>query len=248
MTKRYLFANWKMNLTEDESVDLAKKFTEASKSLKNTTVGVAPATLNVSATKKAVGSNLLVGTQNVYYEEKGAFTGEVSIPMLKAAGVDFTITGHSERRNIFGESNELVAKRTQKALDEGLITIFCIGEKLDARENGQTNDILASQIDALTSLLQNKNYENLIIAYEPVWAIGTGKVATTKEIEETHAFIAKHWKDQTGYDCPPILYGGSVKPDNYAEIIKVPLVSGALVGGAALKADQFTKLMEISEN
>ncbi|MGI6680794.1 MAG: triose-phosphate isomerase [Bdellovibrionota bacterium] len=247
MTKRYLFANWKMNLTEEESINLAKKFANASSTLKNTVVGVAPSMLNVSATKKAVQNSLLVGAQNVYFEDSGAFTGEVSVQMLKAINADFTLTGHSERRNVFGETDELVAKRTKKALDENLITIFCIGEKLDARESGQTNKVLQTQMDALISLLENKNYENLIIAYEPVWAIGTGKVATTKEIKETHSFIATYWEEKTSFTCPPILYGGSVKPDNYEEIIKVPLVSGALVGGAALKEDQFVGLMEISE-
>lgn len=248
MNQRYLFANWKMNLTEEESISLAKKFAEASKGLK-TVVGVAPASVNISQTKKAVNdTSLLVGSQNVYFEEKGAFTGEISIPMLKAINADFTITGHSERRNIFNESSELVAKRTMAGLNANLITIFCIGEKLEARESGNTNKVLAEQMNALISLLGNKKDENLIIAYEPVWAIGTGKVATTTEIKETHNFIATYWQEKTGNTCPPILYGGSVKPDNYEEIIRVPLVAGALVGGAALKEDQFTTLMKISEN
>ncbi len=247
MTQRYLFANWKMNLTEDESASLAKKFADALKGLR-TIVGVAPATLNVSQTKKAVeGTSLLVGSQNVYFEEKGAFTGEISIPMLKAINADFVITGHSERRNIFNEDSELVAKRTMAGLNAGLVTIFCIGEKLDARESGNTNKVLAEQIDALISLLGNKEDKNLIIAYEPVWAIGTGKVATTLEIKDTHEFIANYWEKKTQNTCPPILYGGSVKPDNYEEIIKVPLVAGALVGGAALKEEQFVSLMKISE-
>ncbi len=168
--------------------------------------------------------------------------------MLKAINADFTITGHSERRNIFNESSELVAKRTMAGLNANLITIFCIGEKLEARESGNTNKVLAEQMNALISLLGNKKDENLIIAYEPVWAIGTGKVATTTEIKETHNFIATYWQEKTGNTCPPILYGGSVKPDNYEEIIRVPLVAGALVGGAALKEDQFTTLMKISEN
>lgn len=167
--------------------------------------------------------------------------------MLREAGCSFCLTGHSERRHILGESNDLVVKRTLGVVAAGFTVIFCIGEKLDERESGRTNQVLESQLIPVLSALNPQQTGLIVLAYEPVWAIGTGKVASIKEIQETHAFIHDFWNSRIPGTCPPILYGGSVAPDNFGEIVRVPLVGGALVGGASLVFAKFKALIDIAE-
>jgi triosephosphate isomerase (TIM) len=179
----------------------------------------------------AVESGLTVFAQNVHWDEAGAFTGEVSAPMLLELGVEGAIVGHSERRQYFGETDETVSRRARAALQAGLRVIACVGELEEERERGQTEIVLRRQVDVLAP------HEKLVVAYEPVWAIGTGKTATPELAQEAHAFI-KRLLDV------PVLYGGSVKPENAAELLRQPDVDGALVGGASLEADSFTAICE----
>lgn len=245
--KNYVAANWKMNLSAADSAKLAAAFKEASVGLKKSEVWVAPSPTAIPAVAEALkGSNVRYGGQNVYAPE-GAFTGEVSVSMLKEFGCTFSIVGHSERRHVFGETDALVVKRTVVALQAQFGICFCIGEKLDERESGNTRAVLERQLKPLIEAIKDLDQSLLVIAYEPVWAIGTGKVATLEEIEDAHKFVVDYWKSESGKTCPPILYGGSVTPDNYGPILKLDSVSGALVGGASLSIEKFGKLIEISE-
>ena len=245
---RILAGNWKMNLVQKDAAELASKLAAASRELHSTEIWVAPAFTSLAAVAGELkNSNVRWGSQNVHWENHGAFTGEVSIPMLKEFGCTFCIVGHSERRHVFGESNDLVAKRTLGVLKSDLTAILCVGEKLDEREGGQTNKVLEEQLRPILKEISAVQAKQIVIAYEPVWAIGTGKVATVKEIKEAHAFIHEFWSANLSGACPPILYGGSVAPDNFGEIVNVPLVGGALVGGASLNFQKFSELIKISE-
>jgi triosephosphate isomerase (TIM) len=175
------------------------------------------------------GTEIAVAAQNVHWEEEGPFTGEVSAPMLRELGVYGAIVGHSERRQLFGETDEGVAKRTRAALDAGLSVIACVGETEEERESGETEDVLRRQVSVLEA------EDNLVVAYEPVWAIGTGKTATPEITQEAHEFIK-------GLLDVPVLYGGSVKPENAEELLSLPAVDGALVGGASLDVESFTSI------
>jgi triosephosphate isomerase len=181
--------------------------------------------------REAFTCNLPVYAQNVHWDDKGAYTGEVSAAMLRELGVDGALVGHSERRLYFGENDETVAKRARHALDAGLGVIACVGETEEEREAGVTEDVLRRQVGVL------EPHENLVIAYEPVWAIGTGKVATPEQVQEAHALI------KTLLDVP-VLYGGSCKPENVEPIFGCPDVDGALVGGASLEVESFTAICE----
>lgn len=249
MNKKNIVAgNWKMNLGPKAAIELAQSLKEPAASCQKTEVWVAPAFPSLSnVIKTAAGSTLKVGAQNVHWEEKGAFTGEASVSMLKELGCNFAIVGHSERRHIFGESDEMVSKRCLAALNSGLPVILCIGETLAQREASETTSVLIKQLEAVTNSVNAELSKLLTIAYEPVWAIGTGKVASIDEIADAHDSIDKYWQSVHGDNTPPILYGGSVSPDNFAEIIKVDRVSGALVGGASLSTEKFSKLIAISE-
>jgi triosephosphate isomerase (TIM) len=245
--KNLLVANWKMNLGPSKSAQLARDLRELANGLKKTEIWVAPSPVCLPAVLEQVkGSGVRSGAQNVHWAATGAFTGEVSVPMLQELSADFAITGHSERRHQFGETNELVVKRSLGALSQGLGVIHCIGEKLDERERGETNAVLARQLEPLFAEARADSFGNLVIAYEPVWAIGTGKVASVEEIREAHAFISGILGKYGAAACP-VLYGGSVTPENYAGIIALDLVNGALVGGASLTLEGMRKLAEISE-
>jgi triosephosphate isomerase len=187
-----------------------------------------------------------VAAQNMYFEKEGAFTGEVSPTMLTDLGVTHVILGHSERRAYFGETDEGVARKTKVALDNGLTPISCVGETLAEREAGRTMDVVGRQVDAVLQAVSADEAVKVVIAYEPVWAIGTGKVATPEQAQEVHAFVrgriaSKHGRGVS--DVLRVLYGGSVKPDNVKGLMALPDVDGALVGGASLKADSFLKLV-----
>ena len=191
-------------------------------------------------------SPIAVGGQNCYSKESGAFTGEVSPQMLKDVGCTWTIIGHSERREIFEESDEFLNEKLHFALDSGLKVMFCIGETLEQREGGQMNDVLTRQVSKGLTGIQEEQFEHIAIAYEPVWAIGTGVTATPDQAEEAHAFVRQLIHDQFGGTVANnlrIQYGGSVKPDNAGELMGKPNVNGALVGGASLKSESFTGIV-----
>lgn len=214
-------------------------------------VGVCPpAPYLVAVADKLRGSKVVLGGQNASYEKPGAFTGEVAIEMLTDVGCQWVILGHSERRQFFGDTDDVINKKTHAALERGLKVIFCIGEMLDDRQSGRTESVLETQ---LTKGLQNisaAQMEKIVIAYEPVWAIGTGVTASPEQAEETHAFIRKWLTQRFGQavaDKVQIQYGGSVKGENAKELLAKPNIDGALVGGASLKADQFLAIVRAAK-
>ncbi len=237
--RKIIAANWKMNMSFNEIDDFFFFFEKNDNFKKGREIYIAPPFVYIDYVKKR-SKNFKIGSQNCFYEDKGAFTGEVSVKMLKDLNADFVIVGHSERRNIFNEDDDLLNKKVKKVLEENLECIFCIGEKLKERESGKTFEILEKQLRE--GLKDISNYENLIIAYEPVWAIGTGKNATTAQIEEAHSFI-KDFINKNVANNLPILYGGSVKPENITEILNCKNVDGVLVGGASLIAEKFYKII-----
>ena len=222
--------NWKMYKGPAETAEFCIELRRRAEEFTWIDIAVCPpfASLGV-AVQLLAGTDIAVAAQNVHWESEGAFTGEVSAPMLRELGVYGAIVGHSERRQLFGETDEGVAKRARAALDAGLSVIACVGETEAEREAGETEDVLRRQV----SLLEAE--DNLVVAYEPVWAIGTGKTATPEIAQEAHAFI-KSLLDA------PVLYGGSVKPDNAAELLAQPDVDGALVGGASLDVESFAAI------
>ena len=250
MRKWIVAGNWKMNNSIAESIALAKTIKEGSSGIQGGTVILAPPfTALFSVTEIIKDSDLSLAAQNMYYEDKGAFTGEVSPVMLKDVGCSYVIIGHSERRKYFQESDSDVNLKVKKALDAGLTPIMCVGETDEEREKGITKDVVGRQVrNGLAGL---GKMDNIVIAYEPVWAIGTGKVATTEQAQEVHAFIRgiikENFSGQASADIC-ILYGGSVIRDNIGDLIAMEDIDGALVGGASLKADGFLGIIQkISE-
>lgn len=247
MRKKVIAGNWKMNNNIPASVKLIK---ELKSNLPDTDVLVIvcpPFTSLESSKNELAGSSIKLGAQNMYFEENGAFTGEISPEMLLNAGCEYVILGHSERRTIFQESNELINKKMKKALSSGLKPIFCIGETLKEREDGITEKIVELQVREGLDGIPESDLKNIIIAYEPVWAIGTGKVATPQQAEDVHAFIRNLIKSMYSDEAAETLviqYGGSVKPDNASELLSQKDIDGALVGGACLKADSFISIIK----
>jgi triosephosphate isomerase len=242
MRKPFIAGNWKMNLNKAESVALAKALAEKANG-EQVEVAVCPPALYLDAVAAALaGSSVGLGAQNVAAESNGAFTGELSTEMLLDVGCKYVILGHSERRQLFHETDADVNKKAKKALAAGLIPIVCVGETLAQREAGQTLNVVQTQFDGSLAGIPASDMQRVVIAYEPVWAIGTGKVATTAQAEEVHAALRKllqsRYNSQVA-DAVRIQYGGSVKPDNAAELLAQPNIDGALVGGASLKADSF---------
>ena len=251
MTRTPLIAgNWKMHLTRAEAVELATAVAAASKGLTDREVMIAPAFLSLAAVKEAVAdSPVRVAAQNVAWEKQGAFTGEVSPPMLQDVGVDMVILGHSERRHIFGEDDAMVNRRLAGALHFDLTPILCVGEKLEEREQGNTFKVVAEQLSKGLEGIRAEQMEQVVIAYEPVWAIGTGKTASKEQAQEVHAFIRVTLADlyeKTLADSVRILYGGSVKPENIDSLMAQSDVDGALVGGAALQAESFARIINFT--
>jgi triosephosphate isomerase len=248
MNRRPLIAgNWKMHLTLSEAVHLAQAIAEASGDCPDRDVLVAPAFTALSAVCNAVkGSTLLVGAQNVAWETHGAYTGEISPAMLSDIGIAWAIIGHSERRQLFGEDDAMINRRVQGALTNNIHPILCIGETLAEREAGHTFAVLEQQVRKGLDQVTNAQMTDLVLAYEPVWAIGTGKTATKEQAQEVHAFI-RHlltgMYEKSVADATRILYGGSVKPDNINDLMAQPDIDGALVGGAALKAESFARIV-----
>jgi triosephosphate isomerase len=210
-------------------------------------VVICPTFVNIPAAVEAVrGSRIGIGGQNLYWEKEGAYTGEISGPMLKAAGAQWVIIGHSERRQYFSETDATVLKRTAAALEAGLQPIVCVGEKLEERESGRTNDVLSSQFDGGIAGLTPEQFAQIVIAYEPVWAIGTGKTATPEIAEDAHGAIRGLVRAKFGADSAGkvrILYGGSVKPDNVKTLMSQEDIDGVLVGGASLDPKSFAAIV-----
>jgi triosephosphate isomerase (TIM) len=244
MRTKFIAGNWKMNLTKTSSIELARAIARFVPN--NVEVGVAPPFVYIDAVASAIsGSKLLLGAQDAYCEQGGAYTGEICVPMLKDLGVRFCLSGHSERRHVLNESPELVSKKTHAIYSAGLIAIHCVGETLQQRDSNQTLNVVRSQVGELNpSIITDPN--RLVIAYEPVWAIGTGRNATDQQAQEVHAFarqtLAAMWNSDFAARVR-IQYGGSLKPENARGLFSQPDVDGGLIGGASLKADSFLSIV-----
>lgn len=249
MRRKVIAGNWKMNNDLQQSVNLIEE-------LKNKLAGrevncdvlICPPFTSLYEAKKIIdGSIIKLGAQNMFYEDSGAFTGEISAPMLKSVGCEYVILGHSERRTIFGEKDIMINKKVRKAISQNLKPILCVGETLEEREKDVTEKVVKRQIEKGLNDVTPDEVLNVIIAYEPVWAIGTGKTATPQQAQEVHAFIRKLLATMYSKDFAeliPIQYGGSVKPDNAKELLSQKDIDGALVGGACLKVDSFIGIIE----
>lgn len=250
MRKPLIAGNWKMNKTVKEATALAKELAGLDFPSDREVV-IAPPFVCLAAVEKAIKSSAIqLGAQNLYPEAKGAFTGEVSADMLKSAGVSHVILGHSERRTIFGETNTFINRKVVSALGAGLTAILCVGELLEEREKGVQNDVVKEQTIACLSGVSNEALEHLVIAYEPVWAIGTGKTASPEDADEMHAFIRAIIGDlysKSSAESLRILYGGSVNESTVDTLLAKTHIDGALVGGASLKAESFSRIMNFKE-
>jgi triosephosphate isomerase len=246
--KPFVGGNWKMNLHRDQAVSLAKQLADSGLATDKVDVAVCPAFPYLAAVGDALGSSgIKLGAQDCYYEANGAFTGEVSLSMLKDVGVSVVIIGHSERRHVIGERNELINAKTLAALEAGLEVILCVGEKIEQREANQTDAINRGQTALGLAGVSAEQMSKVTIAYEPVWAIGTGKTATPDDAQAAHAairsFVRSGLYNQQVADGLRIQYGGSMKPGNAAELIAQPDIDGGLIGGAALKAADFAGII-----
>lgn len=247
MTNRIpiIAGNWKMNLNIEQSVALVRAIAEGIKGISGVDVLVAPPFTNLYAVKQAIGNaDILLAAQNMHWEKEGAFTGEVSPQMIIDTGCSHVILGHSERRSLFKENDEIINSKVKSAFLAGLTPIVCIGETLSERENGWTFDVIRNQLKGSLRFFveEGRLPASMILAYEPVWAIGTGRTATPEQAQEVHLFIRdwiKETFDKDTSDQVRILYGGSVKPDNASALMSRPDIDGALVGGASLKPESF---------
>ncbi|MEJ6952314.1 triose-phosphate isomerase [Natronospora cellulosivora (SeqCode)] len=246
MRKPFIAGNWKMNKTVSEAEALVNALKEKVAGITEVEIAVCPPAVNLVPVKNLTSdSNIQVGAQNMYWEESGAFTGELAGPMLKEVGVNYVILGHSERREYFNESDEDVNKKAKAAFKYGLKPIICVGETLEEREAGKTIDKVKTQIKADLAGFSDQELEDTVIAYEPIWAIGTGKTATAEDANEVigkiRDLIREDFADTA--DKVRIQYGGSVKPNNVEELMAQPEIDGALVGGASLDADSFAQVV-----
>lgn len=250
MRKTIIAGNWKMYKTIGQAIELVNGLTRELYSVDSLTMDivVCPVFTALSEVGEVLAeSNIMLGAQDVYWQDEGAFTGEVSPVMLKDAGCNFVIIGHSERRQFFGETNETVNKKIKAALKYNLTPIFCIGEMLKEREGGKTFQVLDDHLENGLRGFTADEIAKIVIAYEPVWAIGTGKTATPAQAQEVHSYIRQKLAQSFGkevIDELRIQYGGSVKPENIAELIKQPDIDGALVGGASLTVESFTAIVK----
>jgi triosephosphate isomerase len=239
--------NWKMHLSVEEAVSLAETVAESCRGLDDREAMIAPSATAIGAVSAAVnGSGLIVAAQNVAWEKEGAYTGEISPLMLKDVGASMAIVGHSERRHIFLENNRIVNQRVIGALAYGITPILCVGETLDEREEKQTFKVVEQQVSEGLTGVTMEQVAQVVIAYEPVWAIGTGKTASREQAQEVHLFIRNLMVDLYEKKLAEqirILYGGSVKPDNVDELMAMADIDGALVGGAALQAESFNRII-----
>ncbi len=248
MRRTILAGNWKMNKTAAETRQWVGDIHSALDGLDTVEVVVCPPFTSLAAAAEALrGSAVALGAQNVHWERNGAYTGEISADMLREAGVRFVIVGHSERRQYFGETDETVRKRMKAALAGGLNPIVCVGETLDERESGATEAVVERQVRAAIEDCTGEDWARLVIAYEPVWAIGTGRTATAEQAQAVHAHIRARLTECAGAEAASgirIQYGGSMKPDNAAELLAQPDIDGGLIGGASLDADSFAAIVK----
>lgn len=248
MRRPFIAGNWKMNTDRASAVALAAGVAEAAEAIERCDLAVCPPSCYLEAVGRAIaGSKVALGAQNMYHEPNGAFTGELSAAMLRDFGCAYVILGHSERRHILGETDAEINKKVHAALAAGLTPIVCIGELLSEREAGETMAVINRQFDLSLAGLSSEEIKSVVIAYEPVWAIGTGKVATPQQAEEVHLALRKTIESRYNVsiaDSVRIQYGGSVKPNNAAELLGQPDIDGALVGGASLNVEQFMGIVE----
>jgi len=248
MRRIIVAGNWKMNNSVRESVSLIRELGAALDDVKGREVVVSPPFTSLyEVAKEIAGKKIRLAAQDLFWEESGAYTGEISGPMLKDAGCEFVIIGHSERRQFFGETDESVNKKNKAALKHNLTPIVCIGERLEEREKGKTFEIIEKQVRAGFDGFGASEMKKIVIAYEPVWAIGTGKTATPEQANEVHLFVRNLLGTLFGKEISeslPILYGGSVKPDNIKGLMEQSEIDGALVGGASLDAKGFLKIIK----
>lgn len=252
MRSKIVAGNWKMYKDKSETIELISQLKEElSRAQVKTQVIICPPFTSIELAGELIkNTNIRLGAQNVHSEVEGAFTGEVSAKMLKSFGVEFVIIGHSERRTYFNETDDFINKKIKRAIEYGIKPIFCIGETLAERESGKTFNVVESQLRNGLRNISESELKEIVIAYEPVWAIGTGKTATPQQAEEVHSFL----REKIGEMCNKsiaeeirILYGGSVKPENARELFSQPDIDGGLVGGACLKADSFYQIILAAE-
>jgi triosephosphate isomerase (TIM) len=250
MRQPYLAGNWKMHKTVAEAVSLAKELADGLKNSANKLMVAPPFTALSAVGASLAGSGILLGAQNMASELEGAHTGEISVRMLKDLGVRVVILGHSERRHVYNESDELINRKVQLALTEGMEVILCVGETLDEREAGAVEKVVETQLKGGLSGIERGSLAQVTIAYEPVWAIGTGKTATPEDADAVHQYIRSWFSQNYGSDAAEdiiVQYGGSVKPDNIAALMSMENLDGALVGGASLKAELFLPISRFND-
>lgn len=250
MRKKVIAGNWKMNMLPNEAISFIEELAPLVKDTQNEVVLCVPYTDLFYALLTAQNTNIKIGAQNMHFEESGAYTGEVSGKMLKAINVEYVIIGHSERRQYFKETDETVNKKIKAAFQNELKPIVCVGETLEQREEGKTEEVITKQTELALEGLTEKQVENTIIAYEPIWAIGTGKTATKEDANNSIQAIRNKIAEiygQTVADSVIIQYGGSVKSTNAKELFEMSDIDGGLVGGASLKADEFSKIVNFEK-
>ncbi len=250
MRRKVIAGNWKMNMLPNEAINFIQELTPLVKDTKNDVLLCVPYIDLFYSLLHVQGTNIKIGAQNMHWEEKGAYTGEVSASMLKSIGVEYVIIGHSERRQYFNETDETVNKKIKSALLHGLKPIVCVGETLEQREAGETEKIVTNQIAKAFEEIASEDLEKIIVAYEPIWAIGTGKTATKEDANNTIMQIRKKLAEIYGQNEAEgviIQYGGSVKSSNAKELFEMSDIDGGLVGGASLKAEEFSKIVKFDE-
>ncbi len=250
MRRKVIAGNWKMNMLPNEAIEYIQAFEPLVKDTKAEVILCVPYTDLFYCLMNAQNTNIKIGAQNVHFEEKGAYTGEVSAKMLKSIGVEYVIIGHSERRQYFAETDETVNKKIKAALENELKPIVCVGETLEQRESGKTEEIITTQTKLALEGLTKEQVKGIIIAYEPIWAIGTGKTATSEDANNSIKAIRKEIASIYGEDVAEeviIQYGGSVKSSNAKELFACSDIDGGLVGGASLKPEEFSKIVKYDE-
>ncbi len=249
MRRKVIAGNWKMNMLPNEAIKMIDELTPLVKDTENEVILCVPYTDLFYSLLVAQNTNIKIGAQNMHFEESGAYTGEISGPMLKSIGVEYVIIGHSERRQYFAETDETVNKKIKAAFKYGLKPIVCVGETLEQREAGKANEIVTNQIEKALEGLTDEQVKNTIVAYEPIWAIGTGKTATAEDANEMTKAIRNKIENIYGQNVAEeviIQYGGSVKSSNAKELFSMSDIDGGLVGGASLKSDEFAKIVNFN--
>ena len=250
MSRKVIAGNWKMNKLPNEAIEFISKIEEVAARSSNEVILCVPFTDLFYSLLTAQNTKVKIGAQNMHWEEKGAYTGEVSGKMLKSIGTEYVIIGHSERRQYFAETDETVNKKLKAAFANELKPILCVGETLEQREQGIQEKVITEQVQKALEGLTNEQIQNTYIAYEPIWAIGTGKTATAKDASNAMQSIRKKVEEIAGVEVAQkiiLLYGGSVKPDNAKPLLEAPDVDGALIGGASLQVEEFTEIIEYND-